>query len=170
MTRGVPPLRRRSEGQQKLSHNVSTSRSVSSSSWAFLIVFLCGVFLSSAAAHDSHAVGTVSEKGFLFQDNDAPFTMSFDMYVNLVGLNGDGAHGVRLDERALTQSLFNSLPAGRPSSVDSGQLLSVQYVMSYHVYHSPKEVVGRLERVRCHSLHSLLRSFISLYMCVLVSI
>jgi len=99
------------------------------------------------ANHDSHQGISLSKRGYLFEDNDAPFTVSYNMYVMLLGLNGDGAHRAVLDADVFQQSLANSFPAGRPYSVVAEEPLHVQYAMNYNVVHADSKLLHRIEQV-----------------------
>ena len=116
--------------------------------FAFLLLSLVCVILSvgvaPAAAHD---MGEVSKKGFLFHDDDTPFSLPMDIYVSLIGMNNNGARRVTADAGSIAQSLFNSLPAGRPSCLQNGKPLHAQYLMNYHVFHSRLDAVDAVERL-----------------------
>ncbi len=122
----------------------SVPRGWSLSSTCALLLAVALALCSLASAHDA---GEVTKRGFLFHDDDAPYSLPMDIYVPLVGLNGTGARSVKLDAAAMAQSLFNSLPTARPSCLQNGRHLHAQYLLNYHVYHTRSDVLTSVERL-----------------------
>jgi hypothetical protein len=83
----------------------------------------------------------------------APLVLPLELTVALVGLDGDGALGARIDARALGKLLTSALRAHRPASLDARAPLAASVELSYNVVHLRAGAATALE----HALRTNMR-------------
>ena len=105
-----------------------------------LLVLVAGACASSWPGHAAFEEAAAASAAHAAVFDSDSVRLPLEVSVALVGLDGSGANGFRLDAGALAALLSQGLPSHTPSVLEAGRPLSLSYELSYNIRHLPAAV------------------------------